>query len=181
MCYLARILRASILIHQLAYPADLGECSSFSRLAEDFRQARAFLCRRFLNGMNQHQRPLAFPDIPVNLLAVTLVSYKVEQIILDLECGAEKKSVAHERIQIHRVAASDQCADADRINRSQPTGFLEDHLQVVRMADFGRFVSTPSQFHGLPLRPFASHSLSLLDNSKCKPFADLGPILEQWL
>src|SRR5260370_17980058 len=129
--------------------------------------------------MNQHQRSLAFPDIAINLLAVTVVAHQVEKIVLDLKCGAEKEPVAQKRFQVYRAATPDQRADANRVDSRQPAGFFQNHLQVVSVADLGLVVSAPSQLHLLTLRTLSGHPLGLLDAPARKSFANLTSMVEQ--
>jgi hypothetical protein len=54
--------------------------------------------------MNQHQRPLAFEQVAVRFLTVAGARFEIQQVILDLERGAEEEAKSDERIEISSAA-----------------------------------------------------------------------------
>ena len=49
--------------------------------------------------VDHHQRTLALEQITVDLLAVRGSRLEIQQIVLDLECGAEKEAQLDQRVQ----------------------------------------------------------------------------------
>src|SRR5437867_12636901 len=110
--------------------------------------------------MDEHQRPLALPDVAVQLLPVApRVAHQVQQVVLDLERGAEKEPERHEAIEPLLAARTDQRTDAARIDRGVPARLLEHHLEVVRIAQPDRVVAPPAELHRLSLDRLAYHAL----------------------
>ena len=73
-----------------------------ARLGEELAEARgARPASRTAQQVDQHQRALALPDVAVELLAVARrVADEVEQVVLDLERGAEEEAEAEEAVEI---------------------------------------------------------------------------------
>jgi hypothetical protein len=91
--------------------------SLLAGLGQELRQASALGGGRRLQEVNQHQRPLPFPEVAGELLAVAFrVSGEVEPVVLDLEGGAEEESEADEAVEIGSVAGADEGADAARVD-----------------------------------------------------------------
>src|SRR6266542_1609721 len=111
--------------------------------------------------MDQHERPLSLPDVAVALLSVSRpVAFEVQEIILDLESGAEEKSEAEEPVDVRPTPRADQRADSARKDRRVPARLLEHHEQVV---------APPAELDRLALDALASHSLAFLEDAKCEP------------
>src|SRR5262249_40852968 len=103
-----------------------------ARLGEELGKSGALGRRCAAQEVNEHQRPLALPDVPVELLAVApVVAGEIQEIVLDLERGAEEETEADETIEVVVVARADERSDSAGVDRRVPTGLLQHHLQVV--------------------------------------------------
>ena len=105
--HLLGVLEAAVGIHALADPRDVRRATLPPRLARGTRQGgRVRLASACLQQMNQHQRPLALPQIAVELLAVAhRVAGEIQQVVLDLKRGAEEEAEANEAIEVAFAAA----------------------------------------------------------------------------
>src|SRR6266542_1407602 len=120
--------------------------------------------------MDQHERPLSLPDVAVALLSVSRpVAFEVQEIILDLESGAEEKSEAEEPVDVRPTPRADQRADSARKDRRVPARLLEHHEQVIAVLEVEHVVAPPAELDRLALDALASHSLAFLEDAKCEP------------
>src|SRR5258708_36612912 len=128
---------------------------------------------------NQHQGSLTLPKVSVSLFSITLVADQVEQVILYLERRAQKEPEAQKRFEVGGSTAADQSSGPNRKDGCEPAGFLQHHLQVLGVTDFGGVVVSPSKFHRLPFGTLARHSLGLFDYPEREFVPDGGAIVEQ--
>ena len=82
--------------------------------------------------MREHKGALAFPEIPVDLLAVSRnVPVEVEDVVCDLERRSEQVAEAIEPVEIPIVAVGDKGADPHRVNEAVPGGLLQHEPKIV--------------------------------------------------
>lgn len=82
--------------------------------------------------MNEHERALAFGDVATKLLAgLRELAGEIEEIILDLEGGAEVPTEARKTLRIERGPGRDDRADTDWIDEGIPWRLLQAHSQIV--------------------------------------------------
>ena len=74
-------------------PRPAGERAARGR-AEERVQLAALVAARVAQGVDDHQRALALEQIAVDLLAVRRARFEVQQVVLDLERGAEEEAQA---------------------------------------------------------------------------------------
>src|SRR5207249_1210031 len=109
--------------------------------------------------MDQHERPLSLPDVAVAFLSVARrVAFEIQEIVLDLESGAEEESEAEEPVDVCPAPRADQRADSARKDRRVPARLLEHHEQVVPILEVEHVVAPPAELDCLALDALASHS-----------------------
>ena len=83
-----------------------------------------------------------------------------------------------DQLRIGLATATDYRSRPDRKDGRQPTSFLEDHLEVVVVAQVGSIIMPPAELQCLTLCTFARHALGLFDDFKGKLVADCIAIVE---
>src|SRR5215204_5660228 len=104
MSELTCIVERVVLRHQRQQPADILLAAFLAWPQKQFRHSGALGCRTMTIGMNQQETPLTFQQIPVQFLPVAMVGCKVQQIVLNLKSGSEKKAKPDERLEVDRPA-----------------------------------------------------------------------------
>src|SRR5205823_3557093 len=151
-----------------------------ARAGEEVGEPRALLGARHREQMDQHDGPLPLPDVAVDLLAVASpVAEQVEEVVLDLEGGAEEEAEAEEAVEVPVAARADERADAARPDGRVPARLLEDHLEVVRLGELGRVVPPPAELDRLALDRLARHALGLLEDAHGEPGAEPQAVVQE--
>ena len=82
--------------------------------------------------MREQKGAFAFPEIPVDLLAVSRnVPVEVQDVVGDLERHPEQVAKAIEPVEIPIVAIGDKGADPQRVNEAVPGGLLQHEAKIV--------------------------------------------------
>ena len=151
----AGVLHGAGAPQQSAYPVDGGGGSRGAGPREKRGQLPALVVAAVAQGVNDHQRALAFQKIAVDLLAVRRARGEVQQVVLDLERGAVEESQAYQRVERQAPARADQAADPQRMDRAQPARLLQHHAQVVLIGHVGAIVAlaSPARAPGLRCSP----------------------------
>ena len=88
---------------------------------------------------------------------LTGIADQVEQIVLDLERRTGEEAEPDEAIEVHVAPRADQRARAHREDGRVPAGLLQDHVQVVGLAQVDGVVSPPPELDRLSLDGFPNH------------------------
>src|SRR6478736_2027803 len=100
---------------QSADARDIGGRSREARAIEERDETAAGRSVRVAQRVDDHQRALAFQQVAVDLLPVGVTRLEVEEVVLDLEGGAEEEPEADQRLERPPPARADQTADAQRM------------------------------------------------------------------
>lgn len=96
----ARIVERVAALHQASDPDDVLRPPLAAGGAQERLHSGPLCLRSAAKRMDQHQRPLALEQVAERFLAVALIGGKIEQIVLDLERGAEEEAEANELVEI---------------------------------------------------------------------------------
>src|SRR5690349_5035834 len=101
--------------------------------------------------MGEHQRSLAFPEVSKDLLAIGLpLAHKVQQIVLDLKCRAQKMTEPIEASRVNLPLRRDQGSNTTGVNAGVPACLLQGHAQIVVAIQVAAIVANPAQLDSLP-------------------------------
>ena len=105
--------------------------------------------------VDDHQRPLAFEQVAVDLLAVVRAGFEVQQIVLDLEGGAEKEARAGpaDRAAGGRARRSGSRRAADEWRRASRSSAAPSAGSPRRSRRCGCRAATPVRAPGLRCSP----------------------------
>src|SRR5262249_46531894 len=116
---LERELQAAVVHHQLddRFGVDIRRTVGWdirvlSRPSQERDQRLSLVDGGAAEKMDEHQRPLPLSDVSEQLLAVLgLHADEVEQVVADLERGAEIEAETCQGVQRRRAGRADQCSD----------------------------------------------------------------------
>jgi hypothetical protein len=112
--------------------------------------------------VDQHERPLALPQVAELLLAVAAgVRHEIEDVVADLEGGAQVEAEVDHRLQVRRPPRPDERSEAQRQDRRVPAGLLHDELEVVGRAEVEPVVLPPAELERLAVDGLGAHELEL--------------------
>src|SRR6185437_1044186 len=136
----ARVLDAIVAIHLGANPTDFGAGALMTREAENRGEPIAIGGHGLAEQANEHQRAFALPQVAVAFLAVAAIGDEVQQVVLNLESGAEKEAEADEGVEVDRDPRTDQGAGAKRKDGGEPAGLFQYHAQVIGVGEIDEVV-----------------------------------------
>ena len=165
----ARVIERAMALHQRAQPRDFVGAALGARARQMREQATSLLGLGCARDVDQHQRALALVEIAVDLLAIGLVGFEVENVVLDLERRAEEEAEADQRVEIGRPARGDHRAHAQGMDRRQPAGLLHHHGQIIGLADVLHVVAPPAELQRLTLDRLPRHALGLAEHGLREP------------
>src|SRR5215510_12683346 len=117
--------------------------------------------------VGEKKGPLAFPEIAIDLFAVSRnVPFEIQNIIGDLEGEPEEIAEAIESAEILIVAIRDEGADAHRMNEAVPGGLLEHEPQVVVRPDGEIVVADPAELRGLAFERFDEQVIDFVEDAQ---------------
>src|SRR6266508_1180235 len=153
-------------LEEAAHPGDGGCGPRCAWPRQKLGELPALIVAAVAQRVNDHQRPFAFQEIAVDLLAVRRARFEVEEVVLDLERGAVEESQAYERIERQAPPRADQAADAERIDRAEPARLLQHHPEVVLIGQIGAVVALPAELERLAFGALPGHTLGLLEDAQ---------------
>src|ERR1700730_3469526 len=148
-------------------PQHLAGQAALTRPSQEATNPRAVRAIGVLERVREQKGPFPFPEIAVDLLAVSRnVPVEVQYIVGNLEGQSEQITEAIESAEILIVAVGDERADPHWVNEAVPSGLLGYKPQIVAHADHEIVVAHPAEFHGLPLQGLDEQVIDFVENAE---------------
>ena len=173
----AGVLDCAGAIEQGAHPGDLRARAPRPRARKKAGQSPTLRFGSRAQRVNDHERPLAFVEIAVTLLAVARGGFEIQEIVLDLKRGAEEEADADERIEGDPPAGPDEAPHPQGVDRGQPAGLLQHHLQIVFVGDVGAVLVPPTELERLAFGALPRDALGFLEDAQRERDADAMDVL----
>src|SRR5215475_2611844 len=104
-------------------PQHLARQAALARPRQEIADPRTVRAIGLSERVGEQKRPLAFPEIAVDFLAVSRnVPFEVQNIVGDLEGKAEQTAQAIEPTKVALLAIGDERANPHRVNEAVPSG-----------------------------------------------------------
>jgi hypothetical protein len=146
----ARKVDARVTLEQSKDPLDVALRALVAGNRKDAPEPIPLVGGALAQGVDEHERALALPDVAEDLLAVpSPIANQVEDVVLDLERRTEQETEQVEAVGVDRAGRPDQCSDAAGVDARVPARLLENQPQIVVLGQLDDVVARPTELERL--------------------------------